>query len=84
MFFVNRLQPAASDEPLHGIEQLQPIIQRWFRHRLPLIESFLALEKIPFTSDALGIDLQLHPFVGDTFPTDFGLGHASARLKAKG
>ena len=44
---VFRLQTAARDEALHGIQQFQPVFQRRFGHRLPLVKSLRALGKFP-------------------------------------
>lgn len=74
-FLIVRLIPAAYDQSLNGVEQLEPIFQRWFRNGLPLVEPFLAMEEFPFTPDVLRVDLDLLTFVGDAFPTDFGFRH---------
>lgn len=70
-----RLQPAPGDEPLHRIQQFQPILERRFRHGLPLIKSFFPLEKTPIAAHALGINLQLYAGGVYPFPTDFSFGH---------
>ena len=74
VLLVFRLQTAAGDEPLHRVQQFQPVLQRRFRHGLPLIKALFALEKQPFPAHALGINLQLHALVGHPLPTDFSLG----------
>src|ERR1039458_2946010 len=62
---VFRLQTAARDEPLHRVEQFQPVLQRRFGHGLPLIETLFALEEPPLATHALGINLQLHAIFRD-------------------
>ena len=36
------LEPSPRNEPLHRVEQRQPILQRWFLQGLPLFEAALA------------------------------------------
>lgn len=74
-FLVIRLQPAAGDESLHGIEQLQPVGQRRLGHGLPLLEPPFAVEETPLAAHMLGIDLNFLSVVGDAFPTDLSLWH---------
>ena len=45
-----RLQPPPGDEPLHRVQQFQPVLQRRFRHGLPLIKTLFALEKQPLAA----------------------------------
>lgn len=75
MLLMHRLQAAARDQALHGIQQFHPILQRWVGYRLPLIEPFLALEEIPFAAHALGLDLEFFSVLRPPFPTDLSLGH---------
>ncbi len=72
---MHRLQAAAGDEALHGIQQFQPIFQRRIYHALPLVETLCALGEDPFPANALGVDLQLRSVFGHAFPTDFGFRH---------
>src|SRR5258706_3855952 len=59
------------DEPLHGVEQFQPVFQRRFGNGLPVVKTPGAMEKTPLALHALNIDLQLFAVLGDAFPTDF-------------
>src|SRR5665213_2065955 len=72
---VVRLITAAVDEPLHRVEQLEPVFQRRFRHALPLVKTLRAMKKTPFAADVLHIDLQLFAVLVDALPTDFSFGH---------
>jgi hypothetical protein len=62
------------DEPLHGVEQFQPVFQRRFGNGLPVVKTPGAMEKTPLALHALNIDLQLLAVLGDAFPTDFCFG----------
>src|ERR1051325_6492834 len=68
-------QTAGVDQAMDGIEQFQPVLERWFGDGLPLVITALAREKPPFAADMLGIDLEFGPVIGGSFPTDFSLGH---------
>lgn len=74
---MHRLQAAASDEPLHRVQQFKPIFKRRIGHALPLVKTLFAMGKDPFAAHALGIYLQLRSVVRHTFPADFGLRHLS-------
>jgi len=52
------------DEPLHRVEQLQPVSTA-VRHGQPLIKTLFALEKPPLAAHAPGIHLQLHALFRD-------------------
>jgi hypothetical protein len=69
--FIDRLIAAARDVTLHGVEKLQPVLQRRFRHGLPLIKTLLPLKKNPFASDMVGVHMDLHNVYGNAFQTDF-------------
>ena len=80
MFFVNRLKSPACNQSLHGVEQFHPVFQRRLGNGLPLVVTLFALVKNPFAANALRVNLELLPFVGDAFPTDFGFGHGGLVL----
>ena len=69
------LQAAAGNEPLHGIQQFEPILQRRMGHAFPLVKTLRAVGEQPLTPDALRIDLKLRAVLGNPFPTDFGFRH---------
>ena len=73
-FLIVRLVAAAVDEPLHGVEQFQPVFQRRLLHALPDIKPLGAMEKMILAPDVLGIDLQFFAVLGDAFPTISALG----------
>jgi len=71
MFFVSRLIATAVDEPLHRVEQFQPVFQRRFCHDFPGVKALAAMRKNPLPADVLRVDLDFHAILGDAFPTDF-------------
>ncbi len=77
VLFVNRLQTAAGDQALHGIEQFHPIFQRRVGHRLPLVEPLSAMGESPFAAHTLGRDLKFVALLGLALPTDFSFWHRS-------
>ena len=74
-FFIIRLVTTAGDEPLHGVQQLQPVFQRRFLDRLPGVEPLEAVKKLPITAHVLHVDLQFLTIFGHAFPGYFGFGH---------
>src|SRR5205085_329178 len=66
--FLLGTETTAIDQPLHGVEQFEPILQRRFRHRLPLVIAALAGEEPPLPADVLDIDLQLDAVLVDPLP----------------
>ena len=73
-FIIGLITPPR-DEPLHRVQQFQPVLQRRVWHRLPDIKPLFAMKKFPITPNALDVHLQLHALIGHAFPADFGLWH---------
>src|SRR6267154_6809460 len=69
------LQPAV-DPAADGVEQFQPVFQRWIGDGLPLFETTVAHKELPAVADVLRIDLDALALVGAPLPTDLSLGHS--------
>ena len=75
MLLVRRLVAPPRDQPLHRIQQFQPVLEGWLRHRLPRVKPLGPMVEPPLAADVLNINLQLGSVFGHPFPTDFSFGH---------
>ena len=78
--FIIRLITTSGDEPLDGVQQFQPVLQRRLGDGLPVVKAFGAMKKLPFALHALDVHLQLRTVLGPAFPTDFCLGSHRGNL----
>lgn len=73
LFF--RAEQTPVDPALDGIQKFQPVLERRFRNRLPLIVAPFTAEESPIAPDVLDINLEMHSRIGDASPTDLSFWH---------
>ena len=66
---------------LHCIQQLQPILQRWFFNRLPLIVPAFAGKESPVASHMLRVNLQMDSFLRYPFPANLCFRHLCVNFR---
>lgn len=73
LFF--RSQQAALNAALDGIEQFEPVFERWLPDGLPLIVAALAGEETPLAAYVLDVNLEWVSLRGRPFPAYFRFRH---------
>ncbi len=73
--FIIRLVSSAGDQPLDRIQKRQPVLQRRFGHRLPILKPPAPMEKPPLPFDSLDVNLKFFAVVSHPFPAYFCFWH---------
>jgi len=81
IFFLG-FQAASVNTSLNGVQQFQPILQRWYRDTLPTIIPLLPMKEEPVAPDMLGINLQLRAIFRHSLPAYLSFRHTTPRMVA--